>query len=242
MEQLGDRGHGVDVLFQLVDFGISSAGQQLHHKATGAEDGQVFVHQHAQRHHGRHLFAVGVVTGQILGNFTGYQRHLPDCGLLLQAVVPDDGQHAVLAHGSAHVQVAVGFGGQLHQRVINAALHVAGAIGAGNEHARRAAARHTQGDAVAVVLEHGAHQGCTGKQTPKCCAASSACGVKLFCFTDDLGGIHTAEHDSAVLGQAADQVCHRLSLQLCILFCCAEEIALAFFGQRTKGFTIADCF
>ena len=128
----------------------------------------------------------------------------------MQAVVPDNGQHAVLAYGSAHVQVAIGFGGQLHQRVINAALHVAGAVGAGNEHTGRAAALHPQGDAVAVVLEHGAHQGSTGKQTPQCRAASGACGVKLFCFTDDLGGIHTAEHDAAVFRQAADQVCHNV--------------------------------
>ena len=111
MEQLGDGGHGVDVLFQLVDLGIGSAGQQLHHKAAGAEDGQILVHQNAQRHHGGHLLAVGIVAGQILGDLAGYQRHLPDCGLLLQAVIADDGQHAILAHGGAHVQVAVGFGG-----------------------------------------------------------------------------------------------------------------------------------
>ena len=80
MEQLGDGGHGVDVLFQLVDLGIGSAGQQLHHKAAGAEDGQILVHQNAQRHHGGHLLAVGIVTGQILGDLAGYQRHLPTVG------------------------------------------------------------------------------------------------------------------------------------------------------------------
>ena len=61
-------------------------------------------------------------------------------------------------------------------------------------------------------------------------------------FTDDIGGIHTAEHDTAVLGQAADQVCHRLFLQLCILLDCAEEIALAVLGQRAEGLAVADAF
>ena len=210
VQQGGDGRHGRDVLFQLIDLRIGGTGQQLHHKAACAQDGQVLVHQHAQRHDGGHLLAVGVVGGQVLGDLAGDQRHLPHGRLLLQAVIPDDGEHTVFAHSAAHIQVAVRLCGQLHQGVIDAALHVAGAVGAGNDHARRAAAGHTQGDLVTVVLEHGAHQGRTGEQTAQCRAAGGAGGVQLFSLADDLGGIHAAEHDPAILRQAADQICHKV--------------------------------
>ena len=72
------------------------------------------------------------------------------------------------------------------------------------------AAGHTQGDLVTVVLEHGAHQGRAGEQTAQCRAAGGAGGVQLFGLADDLGGIHAAEHDPAVLRQAADQICHKV--------------------------------
>ena len=39
-------------------------------------------------------------------------------------------------------------------------------------------------------------------------AAGGAGGVQLFGLADGLGGIHAAEHDPAVLRQAADQIRH----------------------------------
>ena len=206
----GNGRHSCDIFFQLIDLRVGSARQQLHHKAACTEDGQIFVHQHAQCHDGGHLLAVGVVGGQVFGDLAGDQRYLPHGRLLLQAVVPDDGEHTVSAHSAAHIQMAVRLCRQLHQGVIDAALHVAGAVGAGNDHARRAAAGHTQGDLIAVVLEHGAHQGCAGEQTAQCRAAGGAGGVQLFGLADDLGGVHAAEHDAAVLRQAADQICHKV--------------------------------
>ena len=177
VEHGSDRRHGIDVLFQLVDLGIGGTGQQLHHKAARAQDGQVFVHQNTQRHDGGHLLTVGVVAGQVFSDLAGHQRHLTHGRLLLQAVVADDGEHTVAAHGAAHVQMAVFLQGQLHKGIIDAALDVAGAVGAGNDHAGGAAACHAQGDLVAVILEHGAHEGCAGEQTAQRRAAGGAGGM-----------------------------------------------------------------
>ena len=182
----------------------------LQQVAARAQDGQVLVHQHAQRAHGGDLLTGGVVTGQVLGDLAGHQRHLADGGLLLQPVVPDDREHTAAAHCTAHVQMAVGLRGQLHQRVVDAAFDVARAVGAGNEHTGRAAALHPQSDLVAVILEHGAHERCTREQAAQCRAAGGTGGVQLLGAAHKFGGIHTAEHDAAVFRQAADQVCHNV--------------------------------
>ena len=106
--------------------------------------------------------------------------------------------------------MAVGLGGQLHQRVVDAALDVAGAVRAGDEHTGRTAALNAQGDLVALILEHGPHQGCAGEQAAQRCTAGGAGGMQLLGLAHDVGGVHTAEHDAAVFGQAADQICHKV--------------------------------
>ena len=164
----------------------------------------------AQGAHGGDLLTGSIVTGQVLGDLAGHQRHLAHGGLLLQPVVPDDREHTAAAHCTAHVQMAVGLRGQLHQWVVDAALDVARAVGAGNEHTGRAAALHPQSDLVAVVLEHGAHERCTREQAAQCRAAGGTGGVQLLGTAHKFGGIHTAEHDAAVFRQAADQVCHNV--------------------------------
>ena len=205
-QQLGDGRHRRDVLFQLGDLGVGRAGKQLQQIAARTGNGQVLVHQNAQRADSRDLLAVGIVAGQVLGDLAGHQRDLTDGRLFLQAVVADDGQHAVLADGPAHIQMAVLLERKFDQRVIDAALDVARAIGARNDDARRAAARNTQGHGVPVVLEHGTHQGRTRQQTAKGRAAGGAGLVELLGFADDLGGIDAAEHDAAVFRQAANQI------------------------------------
>ena len=126
----------------------------------------------------------------------------------MQAVIPDNGQHTVPANSTADIQMAVFFEWKLHQRVVDAALHVAGAIGASNEDARRAAARNAQGNGVPVILEHGAHQGGSRQQTAKGGAAGRTGLVELLGLADDCGRVHTAEDDTAVFRQAADQIRH----------------------------------
>ena len=69
-------------------------------------------------------------------------------------------------------------------------------------------ARHTQRNGIAVILEHGAHQGGSRQQTAKGRATSGTGFMELFGFADDLGRVHAAEHDAAVLRQAADQIRH----------------------------------
>ena len=129
----------------------------------------------------------------------------------MELIVSDNGQHAILSNGPAHVQMAVGLGGQLHQRVVDAALDVAGCIGAGNDNACGAAARNTEGDAVAVVLEHRAHQAGPRQQAAQGGAAGGTGGVQFFSGADDIRRIHTAEYDAAVLRQASDQFSHNQS-------------------------------
>ena len=205
-EQGGDGRHGRNVLLQTGDLRVGRAGQKLQQVAAGTEDGQVFVHQNAQRTDGRDLLAVGIVAGQILRDLAGDQRNLTDGWLLLQLIIPDDGQHAVLADRSADIQMPVCTGRQLHQRVVDAALDIAGAVGAGDDHTGRAVARHPQGDGIPVVLEHRTHQGCTGQQATQSRTAGGTGGVQFFGCADDLRRVDPAEHDAAVVGQAADQM------------------------------------
>ena len=207
-EQLGDGGHGGNVLFQLRDLSIGRTGQELDEVAARTGNGQIGIHQHAQSADRGDLLAVGVVAGQILRDLAGDQRHLPDGGLLLQPVIADDGHNTVSADSPADVQVAVFLERKLHQRVVDAALHVAGAVGARDQHTRRAVTGDAQGDGIAVILEHRAHHGGTRQQTAKGRAASGAGFMELFGFADDLGRVHAAEHDAAVLRQAADQIRH----------------------------------
>ena len=207
-EQLGDGRHGGDVLLQTGDLGIGRARQELQQIAAGAGDGQILVHQNAQRTHGGDLLAVGIVAGDVLGDLTGHQRHLTHRRLLLELVVPDDGQNAVFADCAAHVQMSVLLCGKLDQRVVDAAFDVAVCIGAGDDDARRAAAGHAQSDGITIILEHRAHQGDTGEQPAKGCAAGGAGGMQLFCRADDLSGVHAAEHDTAVFRNAADKIRH----------------------------------
>ena len=98
--------------------------------------------------------------------------------------------------------------GKLDQRVVDAAFDVAVCVGAGDDDASRAAAGHAQGDGVAIILEHRTHQGDTGEQTAKGCAAGGTGGMQLFCRADDLSGVHAAEHDTAVFRNAADKIRH----------------------------------
>ena len=207
-EHFSDGGHGGNVLFQLGDLSIGGTRQQLDEIAACAGDGQVFIDQNPQRTDGGHLLTVSIVAGQVFGDLTRDKRHLADGRFFLQAVIPDDGQHTVPADGTADIQMAVFFERKLHQRIVDAALHVAGAIGAGDEDARRAAARNAQGDGVPVILEHGAHQGGPRQQTAKGGAAGRTGLVELFGLADDCGRVHTAEDDTAVFRQAADQIRH----------------------------------
>ena len=72
--------------------------------------GQIRVGQNAQRADSGRLFAVGVVAGDILGDFPGYQRGTADVGLL-PAGVPHHIEQAAGAHRCAHIQLAVGLQG-----------------------------------------------------------------------------------------------------------------------------------
>ena len=94
--------------------------------------------------------------------------------------------------------MAICLGRQLHQRVVDAALDIAGAIRAGNDDACRAVARNAQGDGVPVILEHGAHQAGTRQQAAQGSTAGGARGVKSFCFTDNIRRIYATKNDSAV--------------------------------------------
>ena len=104
--------------------------------------------------------------------------------------------------------MAIGLGRQLHQRVVDAALDIAGAIRTSNDDACRAVARNAQGDGVPVILEHGAHQGGPRQQTAKGGAAGRTGLVELLGLADDRGRVHTAEDDTTVFRQAADQIRH----------------------------------
>ena len=209
-KQFSDGRHCGDVLLQLGNLGIGGTGQQLQQEAARAGNGQVSIHQHTQSADGRHLLTVSIVAGQILGDLAGDQRHLAHSGFFLQAVVTDDSQHAIFAHSTAHIQMAVCFQRQLYQRVVDAALDIAGAIGTGNNRAGGAAARHTQRNGIAIVLEHGAHQGRTGEQAAQGCTAGRTGMVQLLGRADDLSGVHTAEHNTAVFRNTADQIRHFL--------------------------------
>ena len=208
MEHLGDRGHGGDILFQTGNLGIDRTRQELQQIAARADDGQILVHQNAQRTDRGDLLAVGIIAGDVLGNLAGHQRHLTDGWLLLELVVPDDRQYTVFSDGAADIQMAVLLCGKLDQRMVDAALYIAVCVGAGDDDTRRAAARHAQGDGIAVILEHCAHQRHAGEQTPQSRATGSAGGMQLFRLADDLGRVHATEHDAAVLRNAADQIRH----------------------------------
>ena len=78
---------------------------------------------------------------------------------LLQGQIPDHGELAVSAHVAAHVQLAVGFGGQLIGRVPGAALHEGALAAHAHEIAPGAAAGKDGGDGVGVVLQLPGHHG-----------------------------------------------------------------------------------
>ena len=104
----------------MLDLLLGGTGQQLHDKTACAADTQVFIHQYTQGADRGDLLADGKVGGYILGDLTGGQRYLPDVRFA-HTEVTDNIKGAVLADGSAYIQMAVRPRGQLYDRM----LHIA---------------------------------------------------------------------------------------------------------------------
>ena len=99
---------------------------------------------------------------------------------LAQAKIPHDAQRAVPAHRGAHVQMPVGTGRKIHQRMAYAALYAARAIGHGNQHSKGAVAFHPQGNGIIRTFQHNAHHAGSRQQAAQRRACHRSGVVNLF--------------------------------------------------------------
>ena len=203
-------------LRQIVNYGSSKPMIEVFRTTSRLYSTMQGVDQHAQRAHGRRLFADCKVPRHILGDLTRNKRHLADVRLA-QAQVADHVQRAVFAHGPAHVQVAVGARRQLHNRVLHIALDMAAAVRHGQQAAGRAAAVHLQRYGVAAAFEHRAHHGGGGQQAAQRGGGHGARFVQALHLAHDGGGIHAVKHHAAVFRYAAQKIlfAHSFSSPFC---------------------------
>ena len=198
-------GHGLDVLFKMLDFLLGGTGQQLHDKAACTADTQVLIHQHTKSADRGDLLADGKVGGYILGDLAGGQRHLADIRLA-HAEVADNIKGAVLADSSAYIQMAVCPRGQLYDRMLHIALDIACTVRNRQQTARRAAALDLQRHRVLRAFQHDAHHRSSRQQAAQRRRGDSARLVQALHIADDLGRVHAVKYNAAVLGNAAQHV------------------------------------
>ena len=138
--------------------GLAGPGEHLDDQP--ARGLHALAHQHAQRHQRGHLLRGGEIHGEVLGDLAGDEvdhAHIR----LAQAKVLDHGEAAILAHGRAHGQFAIGGARQFHIREGHIALDGGVRLAHGHDGADGTSALDGDGEALILALEHAPHhRGC----------------------------------------------------------------------------------
>ena len=152
----GDGGEFAHVGLNLINDVLGAERQQLQQQTAGGLHRQIGVNQHTQGTDGGSLLAGGVVAGDVLGNLAGNQRRTAHVGFGGTGVT-EHPQLTVGTYGTADVQFAIGFEGNLHDGVLGVATDVTAAVRHRHHGACRTAACQLEGQAVVLALHHHAH-------------------------------------------------------------------------------------
>ena len=203
----GDVHEHAGALLDGLDGGFAGSGQHLDDQPAGGL--HALAHQHAQRHQRGHLFRGGEVHGEVLGDLAGDEvdhAHIR----LAQAEVLDHGEAAVLAHGRAHGQFAVGCARQFHIREGRVALHRGVGLAHGHNGADGAAALDGDGEALVFALEHAAHHRSGHQRAPQRRRRRARQAVDLPGALDQLRAF---DEDGAGLTAQQGYIVHSVHLQ-----------------------------
>ena len=224
VQKLTDRAGLLNSGFDLVDHIVGRAGHELDEISARGAHALVGIDENTQRTGRRDLLALDKILRDILGDLA---RNELDASYirLLHPKVPDDGEHAVIANGCAHIELSSVLFKKADLRVIDIAAHVAFRVGDGQKRSQGAAALYLQGDRAVFRFLHIAHHGSRAQEPPERCRRRGKQLMNLPRALDDTGrGDRNGVHKAVFCHRAGNLILHNSILSSLRKKCAARPL------------------
>ena len=158
--------NGVQTLFQFGNHFFCCFGHQLNDKTTGTTDRCICFYQNAQTYRRRCLVRLCKIICQVFCDFAADQLDSTGIGFFQTDIT--DNAHVTFPNGTAYIQFAGIFAGDIHIRIEYIAFYMTVGVTGNHNAFQGTQAANLQCYQVFIAFEHAAHHRCRCEHSAQC--------------------------------------------------------------------------